>query len=95
MVKNSSLSRSARQFDFFSKGISFQVDGRDSYGSIFGTFTSLIIVLVIATYGIHKFLIMLNYEDTNFNEFSVQNELSLKEFNNDELQFQIAFSAWD
>ena len=71
------------------------MDGNDSYGSYFGTFTSLIIALVLAAYGINKFLIMWNYEDTNFNEFSGKNELSVEEFSNEELQFQIAFAAWD
>ena len=57
--------------------------------------TSLIIGLVLAAYGINKFLIMWNYDDTNFNEFPVKNELSDREFSNEELQFQIAFLAFD
>ena len=38
---------------------------------------------------------MWNYDDTNFNEFPVKNELSDREFSNEELQFQIAFLALD
>ena len=38
---------------------------------------------------------MWNYDDTNFNEFPVKNELSDREFSNEELQFQIAFLAFD
>ena len=38
---------------------------------------------------------MYNYDDTNFNEFPVKNELSDREFSNEELQFQIAFLAFD
>ena len=38
---------------------------------------------------------MWNYEDTNFNEFPVKNELYDKEYSNEELQFQIAFSVYE
>ena len=38
---------------------------------------------------------MWHYEDTNFNEFSVKNVLSDREFSSDEVQFQIAFAAFD
>ena len=63
------------------------MNGEDSYGSVFGACSSLIIALVLATYGVHKFFIMWNYEDTNFNEFSVKNELSDREFSSNELLF--------
>ena len=38
---------------------------------------------------------MWNYEDTNFNEFPVMNQLDDRVFSNEELQFQIAFSVYD
>ena len=59
------------------------MNGSNSFGSIFGACNSLIIALVLAAYGINKFLIMWNYDDTNFNEFPVKNELSDKEFSNE------------
>ena len=71
MVKIKTLGRQFKQFDFFSKSIALRVNGSDSFGSIFGACTSLIIALVLAAYGVNKFLIMWNYEDTNFNEFPV------------------------
>ena len=35
------------------------------------------------------------YDDTIYNEFTVKNELSDDEFNQEELGFWIAFSAFD
>ena len=38
---------------------------------------------------------MINYNDTNFSDFKTDNALSNEEFDQDELQFQIAFTAAD
>ena len=75
MVKRNKLNAYFRNFDLFSKNIAFRENGEDSFGSIFGAFTSLIILLIVATYGINKFSIMLDYGDTNFNEYKVKNAL--------------------
>ena len=58
-----------KKCDLFSTDIAFRENGRNRFGSIFGACTSLIIALVVSSYGFNKFLIMINYEDTSFNEF--------------------------
>ena len=63
-------------FDLFSKNIAFRENGEDSFGSIIGAFISLIILLIVAIYGIKKFIIMLDYGDTNFSEYKVKNALN-------------------
>ena len=43
----------------------------------------------------NKFIIMSNYDDTQFNEYSVIQGLSQEVIGQDQLQLQIAFSAFD
>ena len=64
MTRLNTLKRSFKNIDFFSTNISFRENGGDSFGSIFGACISSIIALVVALYGINKFIIMSNYEDT-------------------------------
>ena len=51
-------------------------DGRDSFGSVFGACLSLMIAVVIALYGIRKFIVMSNYDESHYDEFSIKNGLS-------------------
>ena len=87
MVKKRNFSRTFKQFDFFATNITFKEDGSDSFGSIFGAFMSLLIALIVASYGIKKFIDMINYNDTNFSEFKTDNSLSEEVIYQDELQF--------
>ena len=34
-----------------------------------GSVISLIIILLVAVFGVKKFMIVINYEDTNYNEY--------------------------
>ena len=52
--------------------ISFRENGNEFYGSIFGSFITLLVILVISIYGIERFSVMLNYGDTKFNSYSVK-----------------------
>ena len=38
------------------------------------------IALIVATYGVNRFIIMTTHGDTNFNEHSIKNGLSEEEF---------------
>ena len=87
MAKKTIFGASLKKCDLFSTDIAFRENGRNRFGSIFGACTSLIIVLIVASYGFNKFLIMINYEDTNFNEFIEQNQLSEDELGQEELEF--------
>ena len=66
-----------------------------SFPSLLGACISIFVGFFVALYGLNKFLIMSRYDDTIFNEYSVRNELSDDEFSQKELQFWIAFSAFD
>ena len=71
-MKRKDLKAKFKSIDFFATDVSFREDGGESFGSIFGAFNSLIIALIVTLYGINKFFIMKNYEDTLFNEYSVK-----------------------
>ena len=71
MSKKSSLSGYIKKMDLFSTNITFRESGGDSFGSIFGAFASLIIITLVTLYGLQKYLVMSNHEDTRFNEFTV------------------------
>ena len=95
MVKRNTFSGRFKKLDLFAKNIAFREDGGDQFGSVFGALISLMVALVVAAYCLNKFLIMKNYEDTQFNNYSVKNGLSTERFGNDQLQLQIAFSAFE
>ena len=69
MVNRKTFSAKFKQIDFFATDIAFKENGGNSFGSIFGACISLLIALVVASYGLNKFFIMYNYEDSNFDEF--------------------------
>ena len=62
---------------------------------MFGACVSLIVALVVGLYGIQKFSILIKYEDTMFNLFTVKNGLSEEIFEQDQLQFNIAFTVFE
>ena len=95
MANKRNLGRSLKQFDFFASNITFKQDGSSSFGSFFGALTSLLITIIVASYGIKKFIDMINYDDTNFSDFKTDNALSKEVFDQEQLQFQIAFTAAD
>ena len=76
MINMKKLATYFRRADFFATDVAFRENGGQSFGSIFGSFLSLLIALVVSSYGISKFIIMINREDTYFNEWIVENELT-------------------
>ena len=64
MTRLKSLKRSFKNIDFFSTNINFRENGGDSFGSVFGACISSMIALVVTLYGVNKFIIMSNYDDT-------------------------------
>ena len=71
MVKRNSVKTYFKSVDIFATDISFKENGSQSFGSIFGSSVSLMIVFIIALYGLDRFIVMANYEDTNFSEYIV------------------------
>ena len=75
MAKKKSLGNSFNKLDLFSSNVTFLVNGNQTLGSTFGAFTSITLIILLLLYGFNKFLIMLYYEDTRFNEFVVKHGL--------------------
>ena len=65
------------------------------FGSIFGGCLTLLIWVIVAAYGIKKYMIMHNHGDTMFNEYQVRNELPPEKLSQEDLGFFIAFSAFN
>ena len=96
MIKRKNLNSYFKRVDFFARDIAFKEDGGSSFGSIFGACTSLLIVLIVASYGASKFLILVNYEDTRLQEFVEKKQLSDEVFDESRLQLkQLAFGILD
>ena len=55
-----------KQFDLFGENVGFLVDGDDSFKTWPGTLFSLVIFVVVAYYGVQKFIIMKDRLDTTF-----------------------------
>ena len=71
MAKNQRIKSVAKMFmrvDFFGEKASFHIDGEQSYNSIFGAIISIGIIGTIMAYGINKYKIMKNFEETNFQQ---------------------------
>ena len=63
---NRGLSGLIRTVDRFGETINFQINGRPTFTSWPGTIITLIIYILTFIYAQQKFVMMLNYEDTNF-----------------------------
>ena len=70
MVKTKPLSTKFKRIDLFATNIAFRENEGDSFGSIFGACSTLLIALIVASYGFKKILVMYDHGDTSFNEFT-------------------------
>ena len=76
MVKKTTLGNYFKSLDLFSTNVTFWTNERDSFGTTFGACVSVIIALLVAVYGANRLRILLDKDDTLFNEFSVIDGLS-------------------
>ena len=76
MAKKTTIGGYFKSLDLFSTNFTFKTNGNDSFQTGFGACMSLMIMLIVALYGINKFFIMRNYDDTSFNEYIVTNGLT-------------------
>ena len=76
MSKRNKLSIYFSRFDFFQTNIEFRENGGHALGSVFGACLSFIISMVLILYGINKYFIMSNYDDTQYSEYTIKNGLS-------------------
>ena len=72
MMKRKDFKSCFKKIDFYATDVSFRENGSESFGSIFGSINSLIIAMVVALYGINKYVIMSNYDDTKYYDYSVK-----------------------
>ena len=90
----SMLMRTLLKIDLFAEKPEIQIDNESSYPSINGLIVSIAIIIVISSYGLDKFQIMLNYEDTSFKEVTDSNSLDLNEtFNHQQIEVDLAMSV--
>ena len=62
--KKTQFSKTLQRFDLFGERISFNIDGKDSMTTNFGSLTSLLIVSFVLFYGYRKFFVMYERQDT-------------------------------
>ena len=70
MARRNRLIRNFKKLDLFGTNITFREDGGDQFGSVFGALISLLVAMVVAEYGLNKFFVLKERNDTNFNDFS-------------------------
>ena len=95
MRRKGILTTHFKAIDLFTTNVGFRENGGNSFGSVFGACISLLVLLTTSLYGANKFFIMSGYEDTQFSEYLVKNELSDHQYSLEQLQFYFAFSAFD
>ena len=75
----SRIGEKVMQIDKYGESASFTIAGRSSYPSVYGTIISMLIFTVVIPYGFNKFIVMKNYEDTNFQSITLENAISAYE----------------
>ena len=64
------------QIDKYGESASFNIAGKSSYPSVYGTLISILILFVVIPCGVNKFFVMRDYEDTNFQSIIIENKVS-------------------
>ena len=64
-----------KRVDIFYNNIEFRENKGNNFQTVFGALISLAVALVVALYGTKKFIIMKDYGDTQFNEYTVRDGL--------------------
>ena len=59
----------------FGDSVSFEVDGNGTYNTFIGTIVSIAILFLVIPYGLRKYNIMIQFNDTNFAESVVSRPL--------------------
>ena len=64
MARKPKLISKLKKFDLFSSNVTFRENGGDTFGSVFGAITSIVIALIVTVYGLNKLVIMSSYDDS-------------------------------
>ena len=52
----------------FGDSAAFEVDGNGEYNTFVGTLISILFFILIVPYGVNKYLVMVEYNNTNYGE---------------------------
>ena len=77
--KKSSLSKLGDKImsaDHYGETAKFNINGQESYPSVVGTIISLLIFAVVIAYGLNKFIIMWEFNDTKHQTVTLENEIA-------------------
>ena len=64
------------QLDLYGQGLSFRVNGHDSFKTMFGAALSLLVTILVIAYGASKYTILVNRGDTTHNKYIEDGVLS-------------------
>ena len=85
-----------KSIDIFGERVNFNIDGSDSHKSFFGAFVTMIIALIVLSYGLDKFILMTEYRDTIHQETTDTGAIDIeKVFPQSETKVNVAFSVYD
>ena len=73
---SSTVGNSYKLLDLFGETIGFTVNGYSSHRTCAGSFVSLIVILITALYSVDKWTVMMDREDTSFQEVTDENALT-------------------
>ena len=90
------IANGQKSIDIFGEKVNFNIDGADSHKSFFGAFVTIIITLIVLSYGLDKFILMTEYRDTIHQETTDTGAIdSEKVFPQSDTQVNVAFSVYD
>ena len=58
------ITNGQKSIDIFGERVNFNIDGSDSHKGIFGSIVTVCIALIVLSYGLDKFFLMIEYRDT-------------------------------
>ena len=73
------LGEKMMEIDKYGESASFNIAGKSSFPSVYGTLISILVLVIVIPYAINKFVVMRNYEDTNFSSITQEDGTSLNE----------------
>ena len=73
------IGETVMKIDKYGESASFNIAGKSSYPSVYGTIISMLVLAVVIPYGLNKFVVMKSYEDTKFQAITLENEISAYE----------------
>ena len=86
------IGNAIRTLDSFGESASFTTfNGRTKVGSIYGAILTLLIFSVTLLYGVSKFIVLKDREDTNFTEREIKSPDIERELTANEIGFDMMF----